>query len=74
MPRGPGPGKRSKGRFASRDELACHIWAMRRQQVFPNLKAIAASCGVTTEVVKLIIENEEGLGDYLQKGCLSGEG
>ena len=69
-----GPRRRSRGRFADRIELTCHVWAMRRQQVFPNLKLIAAACGVTTEVVKTIIESEEGLEYYLNTGCLSGAG
>ncbi len=47
---------------------------MQRQQVFPNLKAIAAACGVRTEVVKVIIESGEGLEDYLKKGCPTGAG
>jgi hypothetical protein len=66
-----GTGRKAAGRFGSREELTCHVWAMRRQQVYPNLKAIGAACGVTTEVVKAIVETEEGLEAYLQKGCLT---
>ena len=72
MPAKRKSGRRATGRFGSREELACHIWAMRRQQVFPNLKAIGIACGVTTEVVKTVIETEEGLEDYLRKGCPTG--
>ncbi len=63
---------RGTGRFASRTELTCHVWAMYRQQVFPNLSAVSRACGVTIESVKAILENEEGLEDYLRAGCLSG--
>ena len=69
-----GSGRRATGRFGSREELACHVWAMQRQQVFPNVKAIAAECGVTAEVVKIIIETKEGLDHYLSKGCPTGAG
>jgi hypothetical protein len=69
-----GTGRRAAGRFGSREALTRHVWAMRRQQVFPQFKAIAAACGVTAEVVKAILETEEGLQDYLQKGCLIGDG
>ena len=47
---------------------------MQRQQVYPNVKAIASECGVTAEVVKIIIESKEGLDDYLRKGCPTGAG
>ena len=67
-----GTGKRATGRFGTRDELTSHVWAIQRQQVFPNLKAIAGACGVTTEVVKIIIAAEEGLETYLQEGCQTG--
>lgn len=69
-----GPGRKTSGRFGSREELACHVWAIQRQQVFPNVKAIAAACKVTAEVVRIIIETQEGLEDYLRKGCPTGAG
>lgn len=74
MPSKRGTGRKAVGRFGSREELACHVWAMQRQQVFPNVKAIAAACGVTAEAVKVIIESGEGLEDYLKKGCPTGAG
>ena len=67
-----GTGRRAAGRFATRDELTCHVWAMRRQQLSPNVRAIAAACGVTIEVVKTILDTEEGLEQYLKRGCLTG--
>jgi hypothetical protein len=67
-----GTGRRAAGRFQTRDELTCHVWAMRRQQVFLNNRAIAGACGVTIEVVKTILETEEGLGQYLKSGCPTG--
>ena len=67
-----GTGKRATGRFATRDELTSHIWAIQRQQVFPSLKAIAGACGVTTEVVKFVLASKEGLETYLQQGCQTG--
>lgn len=72
MPTQQGSGRRTVGRFGSREELACHVWAMQRQQVFPNIKAIAAACRVTATVVKIIIETQEGLDEYLRKGCPTG--
>ena len=74
MPSKRGSGRKTFGRFCSREELACHVWAMQRQQVYPNIKAIAAECAVTAEVVKIIIETKEGLDDYLRKGCPTGAG
>lgn len=67
-----GTGKRATGRFRTRSELTCHVWAMQRQQVYPSLKAIAGACGVTTDVVKFIIASEEGLQVYLREGCPTG--
>jgi coenzyme F420-reducing hydrogenase delta subunit len=61
------------GRFATREELTCHVWAIQRQQVYPNVRAIALACGATMDVVKAIIVNEEGLDSYLEKGCLTGD-
>ena len=62
----------STGRFGSREQLTCHIWSIRRQQVYPNIRAIAEACGVSMEVVKSIIVAEEGLSVYLEKGCPTG--
>ena len=67
-----GTGRLATGRFATRAELTSHVWAMRRQQVFPNVKTIAFACGVTVGVVKGIIASGEGHDDYLDKGCLTG--
>jgi hypothetical protein len=61
------------GRFATREELTCHVWAIQRQQVYPNVRAIALACGATMDVVKAIIVNEEGLAAYIDKGCLTGD-
>jgi hypothetical protein len=61
------------GRFATREQLTCHVWAIQRQQVYPNVRAIALACGATMDVVKAIIANEEGLADYLNSGCLTGD-
>jgi hypothetical protein len=61
------------GRFATREELTCHVWSIQRQQVYPNVRAIALACGATMDVVKAIIVNEEGLADYIDKGCLTGD-
>ena len=69
-----GTGKLSTGRFATRVELTCHVWAMRRQQVFPNIEAIARACGTTMRVVKAIVASEEGLEEYLVRGCPTGTG
>jgi hypothetical protein len=60
------------GRFQARQELTCHVWSIRRQQVFPNTHAIAESCGITRQAVDFIVRTEEGLEDYLQRGCLTG--
>ena len=65
-------GRQAAGRFATREELTCHVWSIYRQQVFPNIRAVAAACGVTMMVVKNIVETEEGLGDYLKNGCPTG--
>ena len=67
-----GTGRLATGRFATRGELTSHVWAIRRQQVFPNVKAIAFACGTTTGVVKAILRSDEGHSDYLQRGCLTG--
>ncbi len=67
-----GTGRRAAGRFETRDELTCHVWAMRRQQVYPNNRSIASACGVTIEVVKTILESGEGLDAYLERGCPTG--
>ncbi len=69
-----GTGRRATGCFETREQLTSHVWAMRRQQVFSNFKAIAGACGVTTKAVQAIVETEEGLQAYLQKGCQSGGG
>ena len=60
------------GRFSSREQLTCHVWSIQRQQVYPNVRAIAAACGVTMDVVKAIIVKEEGLSTYLERGCPTG--
>ena len=57
------------GAFGTREELTARIWALRRQQVFPNMAAIARQCETTPDVVKAVIEKKEGLRDYLQTGC-----
>jgi hypothetical protein len=67
-----GTGRLATGRFASRADLTCHVWAMRRQQVVSNIHAIALACGITVGVVKKILEDREGLDDYLERGCLIG--
>ena len=64
-----GTGRLATGRFATREELTRHVWAMRRQQVYPNLKAIADACATTVGVVKAIAADGEGLREYLEKGC-----
>jgi hypothetical protein len=56
------------GRFASRAELVGHVWAIRRQQLYPNLSAIAGACSASIDVVRTILNSEEGLGDYLERG------
>jgi hypothetical protein len=67
-----GIGRLATGRFVSRTDLTCHVWAMRRQQVVPNIHAIALACGITVGVVKKILDAREGLEDYLERGCLIG--
>lgn len=62
------PRRRSIGRFDSREALVGHVWAIRRQQLYPNLSAIAAACGITIDVVRTILSSEEGLADYLVRG------
>ena len=64
-----GTGRLATGRFATREELTRHVWAIWRQQVYPNLKAVAHACGTTVGVVKTITADREGLGEYLEKGC-----
>ena len=74
-PRGRRASRRRKqpvGPFATRRDLTARVWALRRQQVFPNLAAIARACDITPDVVKTIIEEREGLDTYLQQGCLLG--
>jgi hypothetical protein len=61
--------KRSIGRFSDRRELVSHVWALRRQQLYPNIRSIAAACGTTMDAVKAILEVEEGLQEYLVNGC-----
>jgi hypothetical protein len=63
---------RATGRFASRAELTAHVWAIRRQQLRPNLASIAEACGATVDVVRTILATEEGLADYLQRGLRIG--
>jgi hypothetical protein len=60
------------GRFKTREELTCHVWSIHRQQVYPNTHAIAECCGITREAVNFIVRTEEGLEDYLQRGCPTG--
>lgn len=67
-----GIGRQATGRFATREALSCHIWSIRRQQVYPNVKAIAEACGTTMQVVKTILVTEEGLQVYLREGCPTG--
>lgn len=64
--------KQPTGPFPTRRDLTARVWALRRQQVFPNLAAIARACEITPDVVKTIIEEREGLDTYLQQGCLMG--
>ena len=75
--RGPPPVRRTRrvstGRFSSREQLTCHVWSIHRQQVYPNVRAIAEACGVSMEIVKTIIVTEEGLSVYLEKGCPTGD-
>jgi len=60
------------GAFATRRELTAQIWALRRQQVFPNLAAIARACETSPDVVRVVIREQEGLDGYLKTGCLMG--
>jgi len=60
------------GSFATRAELTARIWALRRQQMFPNLAAIARECGTTPDVVRVVVEKQEGLEGYMQTGSLMG--
>ena len=64
-----GTGRLATGRFATRADLTAHVWAMRRQQVFPNIKRIAHACGTTIGVVKEILDSGEGYERYLEQGC-----
>jgi|GEM_PF-3024117 len=63
---------RATGRFGSRTELTVHIWAIRRQQLRPNLTAIAEACGASVDVVRVVLRNEEGLSTYLEHGLILG--
>lgn len=63
---------RATGRFATREELAAHIWAIRRHQIRPNLRAVASACGTTVDVVRAIVASEEGLARYLECGLTLG--
>jgi hypothetical protein len=60
------------GCFASRRDLTAHVWAISRQQLFPNRRSIAEACGISLESVDEILRSKEGLQDYLTHGCLSG--
>lgn len=60
------------GCFATRSQLTARIWAFHRQQMFPNLAAIARICETTPEVVRAVVDKREGLEGYLQTGCLLG--
>lgn len=60
--------RRATGRFATRGELTGHIWAIRRQQLYPNLTAIAQACSATIDVVRTILTSEEGLAEYQERG------
>lgn len=62
------PRRRATGRFATRGELVGHVWAIRRQQLYPNLTAIALACNATIDVVRTILASEEGLADYIERG------
>ena len=64
--------RRATGRFATRSELVSHVWAIRRQQIYPNLRAIAQACSATVDVVRTILGSEEGLQDYLDRGLSLG--
>jgi hypothetical protein len=60
--------RRTVGCFESRQELVGHVWAIRRQQLYPNLRAIAEACGVKIDVVRTILNSEEGLAEYIAHG------
>jgi hypothetical protein len=60
------------GCFASRHDLTAHVWAISRQQLFPNRRSIAEACGISLDSVDEILRSKEGLQDYLTHGCLSG--
>lgn len=60
------------GYFTSRSDLTCHVWAMHRLQIYPNLTAIARACGTSVSAIVTIIENGDGRDEYLAKGCLAG--
>jgi len=62
-------GKAATGCFRDRRELVSHVWALRRQQIYPNVRSIAAACETSMDAVKAILETEEGLEDYLVQGC-----
>jgi hypothetical protein len=64
--------RRATGRFATRSELVGHVWAIRRQQLYPNLRKIAEACNATLDVVRTILNSEEGLDDYLERGLALG--
>lgn len=70
--RGPAR-RRATGRFPTRGELTRNVWAIRRLQLYENLRAIAAACGTSNDVVRLIVRSGEGLDDYLTAGCRLGE-
>lgn len=63
---------RATGRFASRGELTAHVWAIHRQQLYPNLSAIAEACTASVDVIRTILRSEEGLGEYLERGLQLG--
>ncbi|HEX8239495.1 MAG TPA: hypothetical protein VF574_07135 [Allosphingosinicella sp.] len=60
------------GRFTSRADLTCHVWAMHRLQIYPNLTAIARACGTSVSAIATIIESGDGRDEYLARGCLAG--
>lgn len=60
------------GHFASRIDLTCHVWAMHRLQMYPNLTAIARACGTSVSAITRIIVNGEGRDEYQARGCLTG--
>ena len=63
---------RPTGHFGSRVDLTRNVWAILRQQIFPNRKAVARACGITIDALDDIVRSEEGLQDYLANGCLTG--